>query len=673
MSDQKASNKKRKASDLEIQFEKYVSDPNLPPLQDFVQTLAPKTRHFKLNQENQLDPNAKKIKISLKKDCVKVSKGFWNLPKELIIESLFYQGIRLKLKNSVRRDHYYECINENCPYVLKIHENPENLKSLTTSTIISNWKNFSIEDCSQNQEGICELTEIDSHIQDTKDHKASCASNGKENKKGNKQFDTNSIFLGLSYFVKFLIENEKFYQLRPKTGLVKLQDVIENNRLPFPIPHIMQLQNYIYKFRAALLVKNYPEMQQFMTELCEKSYSNQLRDDEMFIIFSEFKMSKVSILFSTRALVTNLMRQNQFQDSFIHIDATYKLIDLGLPVITISTETKSHNFRPICFFIAFSESKDQVSLMLREFSSFLKKEFNFDFLPKYIMSDNSDAIISGCKDVFKQEYTHLSCIFHLMKNLKGKCRSKDLKPFQAVIFYGIKCLKNCHTREMFDNTWKLVKDYWIDSKLKVSFIDTFESEYIKKKVSWFNGSAFYGKSRSNNSLESGNKVLKDFFDRKPNTLKGFLVKMKDFLREYSTLDKTEFKDSVQYSAKHLEQSKKILEDAQGVMFEDKNKNLYYFARKGMMKLEKGILLVALEKHMNCIEVPKSIAQHHESKMYFRTVNFDTKTCDCTNFYKYSYCKHILMLKIMKGELADPFIMEKGKPGRKSKFSKALKK
>ena len=80
-------------------------------------------------------------------------------------------------------------------------------------------------------------------------------------------------------------------------------------------------------------------------------YFQDLKDDEMFFIFSCFQSDEVSILFSTRALINNLIKQSQLQPSFIHIDGPFKLIDLGFP-ITLSTETVSHNFRPIAFLIA---------------------------------------------------------------------------------------------------------------------------------------------------------------------------------------------------------------------------------------------------------------------------------------------------------------------------------
>ena len=107
---------------------------------------------------------------------------------------------------------------------------------------------------------------------------------------------------------------------------------------------------------------------------------------------------------------------------FISIDGTFKLIDLGFPIITLSTETIFHSYRQIAFLIAWSESKQQICLMLRKMTTFLKDNFSFEFKPEYILSDNSDAIISGCRESFNHNFTHLLCHFHLMKAMREKTR-----------------------------------------------------------------------------------------------------------------------------------------------------------------------------------------------------------------------------------------------------------
>ena len=100
-------------------------------------------------------------------------------------------------------------------------------------------------------------------------------------------------------------------------------------------------------------------MKDSLLEMFKKTYQQELNDDELFFIYTHLSETEVSILFSTRSLVMNLIKQGNLHPSLIHIDGTFKLIDLGLPVLQISTETLEHNYRPICFFITYSESKEK--------------------------------------------------------------------------------------------------------------------------------------------------------------------------------------------------------------------------------------------------------------------------------------------------------------------------
>ena len=102
-------------------------------------------------------------------------------------------------------------------------------------------------------------------------------------------------------------------------------------------------------YKEQLIAENYPEVKQYLTEVVKKTFNSSLNQDQLFFIHSQFEKGEVSVLFSSKALIENLIKQSQQQPSFLHIDATYKLIDLGLPLFVISTENINHAFRPICF------------------------------------------------------------------------------------------------------------------------------------------------------------------------------------------------------------------------------------------------------------------------------------------------------------------------------------
>ena len=115
------------------------------------------------------------------------------------------------------------------------------------------------------------------------------------------------------------------------------------------------MENFIYKYREQLVAENYPEVKQYLTEIVSKTYNASLKTDEMFLIYSEFSKGEVTVLFTSKALLENVIKQSEKQPSFLHLDGTYKLIDLGLPLLIVSTENL-HNFRPIAFCVSWAES-----------------------------------------------------------------------------------------------------------------------------------------------------------------------------------------------------------------------------------------------------------------------------------------------------------------------------
>lgn len=404
-----------------------------------------------------------------------------------------------------------------------------------------------------------------------------------------------------------------------------------------------------------------------MTEICAKTYNEQLSQDELFYIYSNLESDDISLIFTSKALLENITKQSAVQPSFIHIDGTFKLIDLGLPLLVVSTENIDHCYRPIAFSVASSESIAQTQTMLSKIKEFLLEKYNLNWRPEYVLTDNSDALIGGVRNTFDHEYVHLGCHFHIGKRAREKTQSNEYKDIQHFIFFGIKTLKNSPDEEFFENTWTIIKRFWKEKQVPKAFIDCFEKEYINKNVHWYYGASFAGKSRTNNSQESGNNVIKKFFSRRAHNLKEFLGKMKDFVTEWSTLEKIKFPSTLNYSEKIKTQGSLLLKE-NGLITHRNTPNLLYCPRKG---IEKTSINMALRNLLQRKEFPATLDELFKGWINFRTLDKRTKSCNCAEFYKSSYCKHLIALKIKNKELADPDIKAKNKRGRKGLISKAL--
>ena len=137
----------------------------------------------KRTQKNQSTKD-KPILIENLRKLPKLEKGFVNLPKDILVEALLYvKNIKLSLTSSKGdQGTYYKCVEDQCLYRLKIEEHNEKLKLLTTTSLISNFKNIDISHESDLEEGICFLTEYGEHGNHSKELESSKYKNTKAGK-----------------------------------------------------------------------------------------------------------------------------------------------------------------------------------------------------------------------------------------------------------------------------------------------------------------------------------------------------------------------------------------------------------------------------------------------------------------------------------------------------------
>ena len=120
--------------------------------------------------------------------------------------------------------------------------------------------------------------------------------------------------------------------------------------------------------------------------------------------------------------------------------------------------------------------------MLRKLQTFFANHLGFVFQPKFILTNNCDTLITGCKNSFTHPYIHLGCHFHIAKRMKEKSQSGAFEDKKKLLFFGLKCLKNSPTLSFFQRVWKIVREYWKNNDIPNDFIETFNKEYIQKNV-----------------------------------------------------------------------------------------------------------------------------------------------------------------------------------------------
>jgi hypothetical protein len=173
----------------------------------------------------------------------------------------------------------------------------------------------------------------------------------------------------MSPLIKEIIIFEKLFLQKPKRAKAKLKTLLEDNTLKDKLPDTKQIQNYIYRYGKELIAKTYPKVKEYLSEIWPRVYSNDLKDDDVFAIFSNLDPKNIQIILSMVAFLLNLINQARHYPSSIHIDGTFKLIDIGLPLLIISTENIDHEYRPIWFMVAGSESTKNICVMIQELTT----------------------------------------------------------------------------------------------------------------------------------------------------------------------------------------------------------------------------------------------------------------------------------------------------------------
>ena len=207
------------------------------------------TRFKKHKKNTETKEKEKPIAINLRR-LPQFDRGSINLPKEAIIEALYYNHkVCLVFKNgNSRNDYYYKCSDSNCNFTLKISEQKNLINTLTLAGLISNFKDVDIANHSGLEEGICRLTIIGEHVNHAENYEELITKTF-ESQEGKRSLIILFIFLGILSFVKHIIILEKLYLCKPVNCKSKLEKLLSNNHLDIQIPSLSQLRNFLYRYR----------------------------------------------------------------------------------------------------------------------------------------------------------------------------------------------------------------------------------------------------------------------------------------------------------------------------------------------------------------------------------------------------------------------------------------
>lgn len=147
------------------------------------------------------------------------------------------------------------------------------------------------------------------------------------------------------------------------------------------------------------------------------------------------QMMILSLLATSLALVNatiNYASASRF--TLFHADATFKLSDLGYPIITCGFSDASRSYQLPAIFVASHRTATEYSMCLRALTRLIKQvrptaSLHIDA----VMGDAEDAQLNGFQQVAEfSSATYLMCFFHVLYNVRKRTRHLSPKHRRAV-------------------------------------------------------------------------------------------------------------------------------------------------------------------------------------------------------------------------------------------------
>ena len=312
--------------------------------------------------------------------------------------------------------------------------------------------------------------------------------------------------IGIPYLIKLkiyeLVDNGK----RPRKIHMQLLEEYASS-----CPEYSEVRNCVYFYKktklSEIMEKNKEEFDKWID-----SHLIPNTDDECFVLDHSVNSEEFRMTVSSKTLLLNAVTQAKFAKSLVFVDSTYKIINSGLILMVMGTQTLEHQFRPIAFQISLQEDTKYSQKFFVAVKNGISEIINKDWEPEYLMSDFDEAISNAASSVFPH-CTQLKCYFHLKKNVERKIREHGLKAREEQMLEDIHFVSEATTSFDFDQLSELLLKkqgaYKEDNSLKTTFVEYFQKQYLhKERSNWFIASSEPGIGNTNNAIESFNKSLK---------------------------------------------------------------------------------------------------------------------------------------------------------------------
>ncbi|EGZ05935.1 hypothetical protein PHYSODRAFT_380762, partial [Phytophthora sojae] len=189
------------------------------------------------------------------------------------------------------------------------------------------------------------------------------------------------------------------------------------------------------------------------------------------------------ILGITSLKLTQNISSLQDREAFLifHLDATFKLSDIGYPVVTCGFTDRHRSYHLAALFIVNQRTRreyyESIGAFARIFRTHMKRPLRVDV----IMGDAEEAQLNGLRDVAEcATCPYLMCFFHVMYNVRKRVRHLP-DSVRAMVYRGILDMHYTLNQTEFWEVWGRVSQEWqCDRRLHV-FLTYFAAQWIHSR------------------------------------------------------------------------------------------------------------------------------------------------------------------------------------------------
>ncbi|GMF22780.1 unnamed protein product [Phytophthora fragariaefolia] len=125
---------------------------------------------------------------------------------------------------------------------------------------------------------------------------------------------------------------------------------------------------------------------------------------------------------TSRTLLKRLYRDPDWL--FFHLDATFKLSQVGYAVLVLGISDRARVFHLVTFIITSQRVESIYTVALLAFQASYAEVTGNQFRLKYVVGDAEDGQLNALEKVFRydSDFTFLMCVFHVMKKVHERTK-----------------------------------------------------------------------------------------------------------------------------------------------------------------------------------------------------------------------------------------------------------